>query len=226
MEKKLIYDGTVTKAIVKNENEHIQKNWMVGRFYETQRNGMLNVIYESEKKGGKFIDIGASIGNHTLFFANVMKGQVIAFEPQFDSYIQLRDNIELNHLTVTTFNAALGDRKGLVRMKSNSPDNVGMYQVDESGIGNTVLQTLDRYEHFVGGYDVIKIDVEHYNKKLLTGAAEVLTNGRGNVYIEAETPEILKETDDIMATYGYYRIPGLVMNHTPTYLYVKVKPIP
>lgn len=221
MEKKLLYDGTETHVIVKNENEHIQKYWMAGRFYETQRNGLLNYIYLNEKKGGKFIDIGASIGNHTLFFANVMRGTVIAFEPQYESYLHLRDNIKLNQLKVTYYNVALGDRLDFVQMKSNSPDNVGMFQVDESQPGSTILQTLDYFKSFLHGYDVIKIDVEHYNKQLLTGAASVLTNGRGNVYIEAETPEVLKDTDTIMATYGYLRVPDLVMNHTPTYLYKK-----
>lgn len=222
MQKTLHYDGTETKVLVMNENEHIQKCWMLNRFYEAQRNGLLNIVYNREKKGGKFIDIGASIGNHTLFFANVMKGKVISFEPQINSFLHLCKNIELNNLEVTPHCVALGERMGFVDMVCHSPNNVGMYQVEETlDGGNARLITLDHYADEVAGYDVMKIDVEHYNKQLLTGARKVLTNGRGNVYIEAETPEVLSVTDTIMGGYNYHRVPDLVMNHTPTYLYVK-----
>lgn len=220
MIKKLAYKGIEVSAIVKDGKEHLQKCWVVGRFYEAQGGGLLNELFRREKEGGKFVDIGASIGNHTLFFAGVMKGKVIAFEPQKDSYLHLQENLALNGLRVDAYNVALGEKEGMVTMVSKAPNNVGMYEVKEGG-GETILHTLDMYKDVVAGYDVIKIDVENYNRQLLRGAKKVLTGGNGNVYIEAENYEVLKETDAIMLEYGYKRVEGLVMNHTATYLYYK-----
>jgi len=217
----LIYKDTKTQVVIKDEAEHIQKHWIGGRFYETQRNGLLNHIYQTELKGGKYIDIGASVGNHSLFFANVMKGEVISFEPQADSFYHLQENMELNSFLNPLYRVALGLREGFVNMTKHSDTNVGMYQVNENDNGDTILCPLDNFADIVKGYDVIKIDVEHYNKELLTGAKNVLTRGSGLVYIEAETPDVLKVTDRIMAEYDYERMANLVLNHTPTYLYTK-----
>ena len=78
MEKTLHYEGTETEVVIRDAAEHLQKCWVSGNFYEAQRNGMLTVVYQREKKGGKFIDIGASIGNHTLFFIKVMQAIVFS----------------------------------------------------------------------------------------------------------------------------------------------------
>ena len=67
MTQKVHAHGKTVEFEVRNPQEHIQKNWMVGNFYETQRNGLLNHIANNEDHGGKYFDIGASIGNHSVF---------------------------------------------------------------------------------------------------------------------------------------------------------------
>lgn len=205
-------------AIVKDHKEHIQKHWALNVYYEVYRNGVLNHIFINNPKKCKIIDIGASIGNHTLFFAGVMNAEVISFEPDPESFAHLKENVELNGFDVKLINAALGEKTGKCSMMKMSETNIGMKQVIE---GNEVdLIRLDDVPE-VEGYGVIKIDVEHYNKELLTGAAETLTKGTGKVYIEAETPDVLRDTDRIMKRYGYERVQGLKLNKTPTYLYKK-----
>lgn len=43
------------------------------------------------------VDIGANIGNHTVFFANVCKAKkVYSFEPQEKVFEILKKNVEIN----------------------------------------------------------------------------------------------------------------------------------
>lgn len=216
MIKELKYLDHVVKVNITNENDHIQKKWMLGNFYEVQRNGMLNHIYHNQKPG-KWFDIGASIGNHSLFFA-MMGARVYSFEPFKESFDQLIDNLELNGFLVNTYNLALGDRIGFCSMKQVSATNCGMNQVVEGK--DVEIVTIDSMECFEG-YDMIKIDVEHFNRELIIGGMRTFTKGKGDIYIEAESESERDEVDLLLGKCGYKRVPDLVFNHTPTYLYKK-----
>lgn len=220
MIQEIRYPGTVAKVVIKNENEHIQKHWMGGCFYEAKGGGLLNYLYANVPNGGKWIDIGASIGNHTIFFNNVMKAdEVYSIEPLKSSYDHLVENVRLNkYSNVKTINCALGAVDGFCSMEETHPDQIGMTQVRE---GNDVkLNRIDDLDFFEG-YDVIKIDVEHYNQQLLMGARETFTKGKGLIFIEAESYEEMRLVDFIMEDYGYERDPLIRLNSTPTYLYRK-----
>ena len=226
MKVELNYLDHIAVVSVKNENEHIQKHWIKGQFYETQRNGMLNYIYQNEPKGGKYIDIGASIGNHSVFFLAIMgASELHSFEPHKECFAELEQNIYSNlNFGQKAFaeNVAIGREESNCLMLSHSEDNVGMMQVEETDFNDertTPIFPLDHYYNETKGYDCIKIDVEHYNEQLLIGAERTLTDGSGTVYIEAESKEELATVDHYMNKYGYYRIQNIVLNHTPTYIY-------
>lgn len=229
MKVKVTYDGKEAEFIIKNENEHIQKHWLSGMFYETQRNGLLNVIYARHKDAKLIVDIGASIGNHTIFFSKIMGAEVVAFEPYRPSYDHLEENILLNFdggKRIELINVALGKESYMGFVEKAEDSQIGMCQVKELGeeenTDNPVrIRPLDDFYDKAVNFDVMKIDVEHYNEKLLKGAERVLTDGKGDVYIEAETEEVLNVTDHYMTKYGYIREPGIVLNHTPTYIYHK-----
>jgi len=220
MRKKLKFFGNSVRVEITSPNNHIQKHWLAGNFYEVSRHGLLNYIFAMEKRGLKIIDIGASIGNHTLFFSVVMEAsEVHAFEPLHSSFKDLTKNVKLNKLqNVTLYNCAVSDKMGKCSMECDSEENAHLAQVREGSEVDMI--TLDSCD-FIDGYDIIKIDVEHHNEELLKGAKNTLTKGKGNVYIEAESKETLEVTDSLMNSYGYTRVKDLVLNHTPTYLYVK-----
>ena len=116
-------------VIVKDRLEKIQARWMHGGFYETQRHGMLNYVYR-KFRGGTFIDIGAAIGNHSLFFATCCKADVVyAFEPVPALFEHLVQNIEVNKLhSIRAMNVAIGEKAGQVGLiPSNvAPERGGM----------------------------------------------------------------------------------------------------
>lgn len=67
------------------------------------------------RAGMVIIDVGANIGNHSLFFGNVCNAKrVYAFEPIESTYKVLERNVDINDLNdvIKTYNIALGSRGG------------------------------------------------------------------------------------------------------------------
>ena len=210
----LTYENTQVQCVIKNENEHQQRHWVHGNFYETQRGGLLNWVYKQGFKN--ILDIGASIGNHTLFFAGIMGAKVTAVEPYLPSFNHLSDNVELNSFDVTLHNIGISSHMHMAKMVPISDNNIGMVQVRE-GV-ETKMLPMGMFLNL--DVDYIKIDVEHYNKQVLAGA-KLLQGIDPVLSIECETKQILAETDKIMQSYGYKMIPKLKFNHTPTYIWIK-----
>ncbi len=220
------YQATV---VIKDESEHTQATWRKGNFYETQRHGMLNFVYR-KFRGGVFIDIGAAIGNHSLFFAKCCRAdQVYAFEPVRPLYDHLLENLRLNRLRkVHAFPLALGEAPGEVGIRPSSvpPAQGGslMGRVDQAGSG-VRMERLDDVLHREGVSQVtlIKIDVEGYSLPVLIGARHTLQAHHPAVFCECETDENFHEVDDYLSALGYqvWEIDGrpFAMNHTPTYLW-------
>lgn len=205
------------KFEVRDPNDHIQKHWVAGNFYEASSNGLLAYLNRNKYRG-RCLDIGASIGNHTVYFEKVLKCDVVAIEPTPESFDHLKRNCELNSCKAELMNFALGEKAGTCSMKVISEKNVGMRQVGEGS--DCVIEKLDNLVS--GQFDFIKIDVEHYNTPLLKGAEKTLkAQTKCHVFIECETLQTLAETSKIMTSYGYRRFEGVKLNHTPTYVWSK-----
>lgn len=89
------------------------------------------------KRAGIVLDIGANIGNHTLFFlkeCHVKK--VYAFEPVKSTFEILEKNVRLNHLQDYTvlYNAALGENRCNAKVIYNHAD-AGGNRVEAAGGG-------------------------------------------------------------------------------------------
>ena len=217
------YEDHAVLVNVYDPDEHIQKRWFAGKFYESRRGQLLRYM-STRFEGGVYVDVGANLGNHTLFFLEVLGADhVFAIEPVREWYDRMRENLDLNGVShkVTPLNVAMGDHYGEVSMVPLSDkNNCGNWGVDEQGEG-VMLAPLDKVLSDVEAVTAIKIDVEHYNAPVLRGAAECLRRLNPVVFIEAETDDVLEQTDFLLNEYGYVCVPGLVLNATPTYEYRK-----
>jgi len=214
MIKILTYEDLSAKVEIKDPEEYIQKHWMDGNFYECGRNGLLKHLYKYYRDK-VFVDVGACIGNHTLFMAKISK-KVIAFEPVKDNYVHLIENIKLNNLTnVEAFEKALSDLTVTSKIVLGEKGNNGSYEVSDKGSEIISMWRMDSVikEHI----DVIKIDVEGHNVRVLRGAYQTLETYMPDVFIECHKG-FLDETADMFHLLEYYQVKG-TWNPSPTYLF-------
>jgi FkbM family methyltransferase len=201
-----------------NENEHIQKNWKLGNFYEQD---MLTYILDNYKDKLNYVDVGGCVGNHTLFFACVMNANsVTTFEPVKELFQAIENNVLLNNCeNVTVENVALSNMKRIEKMElSDFKVNAGMSKISNNGTVNIQAIKLDSIKF--ESIDVMKIDIEGFNKKMLVGATKTIQTHKPDIFIEAATD--FEDVNDFLSELGYI-YSGKVFCKTPTYLFTPVK---
>ena len=136
------------------------------------------------------LDIGANIGCHTLRFAKLVgpEGRVIAFEPMEWAFSKLKRNVELNNFSIILEKAGLSNETKTEQICFKSSWPVDHKPIPEAQMENLVqLTTLDDYlkgKQFKN-IDMIKIDVDGYEFKVLRGAAETLKTYKPVIIMEA-----------------------------------------
>jgi len=139
-----------------------------------------------------FLDVGANMGHHTLF-ASRFAGQVHAFEPYPPVLEKLRQAIDRNHLAnVTIHPIGLGAAAEMLEFFNPPSDNNGVgsfvRSFQDRSPSKSYLQIVvgDDYlaEHSIASVDMIKIDVEGYEKNVLKGLQRTLAQDRPVVILE------------------------------------------
>ncbi len=202
-------------------DDHISKVVAKGAFYEQE---MLEYI-ASLKPRGTIIDVGANIGNHTVFFGLfTVCEQVVAIEPYHPNFELLMLNITDNHLQnkvgagdgfVRAFHCAAGFARSKVSMQNHDPHNMGNTSVID---GEDIdVRRLDDIIPVGDRVSVIKIDVQGWEPQVLAGATRLLSQYHPTLFIEAETPQALESLHEVLHPFGYTR--GRCFNWTPTHEY-------
>lgn len=166
---------------------------------------MLEEVHNRGLEGAAF-DVGAHIGNHTLWFAGICGLRTYAFEPFPASLLQLWDNLKLNpQLEVEVFDWAAGAEHTRGRFTS------GMWiEFDPTRNGDKLK--LNRGEVAVHPIDdmldvedlaLVKIDVEGMEPDVLKGLARHLERSRPLVYAETHTRTAQAKTAAVMEPLGY-----------------------
>jgi FkbM family methyltransferase len=77
--------------------------------------------------GTAFIDVGANIGNHSVFFAAILNASVYAFEPFPPNHALLELNIAANGLDdgIIASHHGIGEITGTATLHPGQPDNFG-----------------------------------------------------------------------------------------------------
>jgi FkbM family methyltransferase len=162
------------------------------RWYEQD---LLEDAYQRLRgSAGAVVDVGAHVGNHTLWFARVCQRPVLAVEPNLDTALHLHSHVRMNRLTeeVEIFNVALGDEVRRARIEPGPEGNSGMSRVVADEEGSIAVVTLDSIVETTRWSRValIKIDVEGSALDVLAGAVQTLERDRPLLYVEGEKAEI------------------------------------
>jgi hypothetical protein len=175
-----------------------------GRFYEEE---LLRYIYSLGLRGGAYVDVGAFIGTHTLFFAAVCGAErVHSVEPRPSSVRQLRANVALNAVgeRVTVHHAAACDVPG--RIVADDGGHVRGVRLSSVVRDRVVL---------------MKVDVDGMEPEALRGAARILRRDRPVVFVTARSAPDYEAVVRTLRRY-HYAPTGKCFNATPTYEFVWV----
>lgn len=207
--RKLKY-GQATFYLPLAESDIIQRFIMyTGAYFESEllhkiflefRGGLLSQVLAQE--GSVVVDIGANIGNHTLYFAlERHASKVISFEAVEETYRILARNIELNNLQDRTeiYCLGLSDQAGMADIGRRYAGNIGGTEL-AVGSGNIKLVALDSFN--LPRVDLIKIDVEGMEPQVLKGAEETIRRCRPYIMTES-FPDKKPLVEDFMADLGY-----------------------
>lgn len=176
-------------AIIESDT-HICK-WIEesGRLDHDQN--MLPYLAKYIRKGDTVIDIGAYVGDHTIFYSRAVGnlGKVLAFEPNKEAFECLTHNLKEQKNTIC-FNLAIGEKVDRISI-DDSCVNKGMAHAVS---GNDIeVMPLDLVS--IDRLDFMKIDCEGFELQVLIG---------GEKTIKEHQPVMLIEIND--ATLNRYGI--------------------
>ena len=148
------------------------------KFYEQW---MLTNIQQLPYKQGIWIDVGAHVGNHTIFFSTQCKAdEVWAYEPNPVAFEVLKKNVANNKgNTVRLFNCAIGDVKGTCQMIPNK-EHQGRSKTRRKA-GKTPMEIIGDITAKVA---LVKIDVEGSELDVLKGAMPMIKRDFPELFIE------------------------------------------
>ncbi len=168
------------------ENDPIQRNHRRGQFYEGRELGKLKAHFP---EGGTFVDIGANVGNHSLYAALFLgAGRVIPFEPNPRAFRLLVQNVLVNRLEevidLSRLGVGLADREeGGFAMEKRKRNLGGARMLPGEGRlrvfrGDTLLEG-ERPA-------LIKIDVEGMEMPVLAGLEATIAAHRPALLVEVD----------------------------------------
>lgn len=186
---KISYGGQNFSLFISPQNGFIDKHIYLYGTYEPQ---ILDVIAKYLKKGSVLVDIGANIGQHSMFSASIVgnTGKIYSFEPIPYVYNQLLDSIKINRFEdiITTHNVALGKETKTETLYIET-NNVGGSSIVRHHGKEAEKITIDvrRGDDLLGKIphiNMIKIDVEGYENEVLAGMYKTLIKHRPVIILE------------------------------------------
>jgi FkbM family methyltransferase len=186
--------GKTLRFFVRNRRDLVQAHHFSGEFYEAEE---LQIIQKYFKAGEIFVDIGANVGNHTVFAAKILNAKkVIPFELHPDAVDVLTANIALNCCeTIDTsylgYGVSLSPEK-LLPQRAGYGNNLAGVRFERRGQNQgfpTISGDAALKDHWV---DFIKIDIEGMEIEALESLEQTIKRCRPKIFIEVDN-----KNDDI-----------------------------
>ena len=141
----------------------------------------------SPLEGRVCVDVGANIGNHSVFFQKYFP-QVVSIEanPAVFEILELNTRRFAN---VRAVNVALGEEEGegILTLADDTNEGTGFVSLAENssnGLPVKIMPLDALTKDLEGGIDLVKIDVEGFEYQVLSGAKKTLENHRPVILFE------------------------------------------
>lgn len=165
------------------------------------------------KSARTVVDVGANTGVYSLLACAVNPdANVLAFEPVPRVYERLCQNVELNSFgsRCRIANSAVSDHVGAAKFHVPHNDLPCSSSLDTDGFRNmegtlidVPVTTLDAACKDVGLIDLVKIDVEGFEDKVLMGMPKILEESKPALIIECNPDGPIQAVQAILEDCGY-----------------------
>jgi len=126
-----------------------------------------------------FVDVGANVGSYTILAAGAVGAECVAFEPDPDTMTALARNVAANGLEnrVDLRQSVVGSSQGTAMFTKGGDTLNHVAANDDEAARGIPMTTLDVA---LGGRSaqVLKIDVEGYEREVLSGSSATLSDPR------------------------------------------------
>jgi FkbM family methyltransferase len=184
---------------------------------------IVRIFVELVQEARVFLDVGANIGYYSLLAtAYNPEIRILSFEPLPSAFHYLQKNLELNQCThATPLDWALSDTVGTatffaskktkfleVEHHLTSTGSLDRRQAERSVVVESFevkTETLDHVAatHLNASVDLLKLDTEASEDRVLAGAQKVLAMNRPIIFCEVLPGKIEKHLEAIMRQHDY-----------------------
>lgn len=176
-----------------NHDLGFYRDYKMHRLYEPETS---KFIVKTLKKGDTFIDIGANNGYFSLMASILVgsTGKVYAFEPTPDSFKRLQTNVHINKFkNIKLFECALGDKVGKIKLNISKKEDGQNSIADIVDKKESIDVEVRRLDDILKDKKVnlIKIDVEGYEKEVFKGAIKTIKNNSNIKIVFENNPELM-----------------------------------
>lgn len=196
--QRLVYDrmnGYVLKKLKNSSVRMILNASDTGISQELMRKGSheplsTKILMDNLHEGMRIADVGANLGYFALQEAKAVgpKGVVYAIEPISQNFFLLKHNVALNNLkNIQVFNLAIGDEDGSLDLFLSYASNWASAFKTPINIDQKITVPSKRLDTFLkdkGKVDLVRMDVEGYETKIVDGMEETLKQKNLMLFIE------------------------------------------
>lgn len=172
------------------------------------------VFYKLAQKSNLFLDIGANTGLFTLLaLAANTNSKVISFEPVPHVYERLVANVKMNGWSerCQPHNQAVLNTVGETRLHvpfGDVPLSASLHPQGFRGYKGVLIDipvtTIDAVCSKNKHIDLIKIDVEGLEDKVLEGMQQILSDSAPTIIIECNPDSPFLAVESVLAKFGYH----------------------
>jgi len=178
-------------------NDTISNEINIDGVYEKNQ---LDIIKPFLKKD-IFIDIGANLGNHTLYFNKYFKN-IYSFEPHPLTFklLEINTNYKSN---IKIFNFGLSEQEKKTSVIIKSQNNIGGEDYKENNNNGKIkedvfFKNFDEMFNFKNQISFIKIDVEGNELDVLKSMKKNLINNQGIILLEFDIKNFSENNEIVM----------------------------
>ena len=180
-------------------NDHISKEILIDGYYEAKELKVLFKWLKNKIKFNNVLDVGAYIGNHSVYFSNYFK-KVLSYEPNIYSYDLLRLNTK-NKNNIKIFNYGLSTKNCIKNFYNYEFNHGGSSIIEDKN--NLHTKNKAKFYNFdqlniKKKIDLIKIDVEGSELDVLKGMEKTLQKSNPIILFESHKKDFSKGTSKVI----------------------------